>query len=76
MPKYNVKLQLDDEHHDISLDVYQRVESEEDRSEAEIIEQAKQQFKHWAEQRGPHWQQVASHLPTTEVTLYEVKRVA
>ena len=34
MPKYNVKLQLDDERHDISLDVYQRVESEGDHSEA------------------------------------------
>ena len=76
MPKYNVKLKLDDEHHQISLDVYQRVESEDDRSEAEIIEQAKRQFKSWAENHGPHWQKVATHLPSAEVTLSEVKRVA
>ncbi len=76
MPKYNVKLQLDDERHDISLDVYQRVESEDGCSEAEIIEQAKRQFRAWAENHGPHWQEVASHVPTAEVTLSEVKRVA
>jgi hypothetical protein len=76
LPKYNVKLQLDDERHDISLDVYQRVESEGDHSEAEIIEQAKRQFKTWAENRGADWQKVADHLPTAEVTLSEIKRVA
>ena len=76
MPKYNVKLQLDDEHHNICLDVYQRVESEEGRSEEEIVEQAKEQFKAWAERRGPDWEHVALRLPFAVVTGSEVQLVS
>jgi hypothetical protein len=75
LPKYNVKLQLDDELHNICLDVYQRVESDEGHSEEEIVEQAKRQFKAWAEDRGPDWEHVAVHLPSAEVTRSEVQRV-
>jgi hypothetical protein len=64
LPKYNVKLQLDDELHNICLDVYQRVESDEGR-----------QFKAWAEDRGPDWEHVAVYLPSAEVTRSEVQRV-
>ena len=76
MPKYNVKLQLDDEHNNICLDVYQRVESEDDQSEAEIVELARRQFTAWAETRGADWEQVANHLPSAEVTRSKVQRVA
>ena len=75
LPKYNVKLQLDDELHNICLDVYQRVESDEGHSEEEIVEQAKRQVKGWAEDRGPDWEHVAVYLPSAEVTRSEVQRV-
>lgn len=63
MPKYDVKLQLEDHEHEIHLEVYQQVICSEEQSDEEVVNRAKQQFRAWAERRGPDWRFVATRLP-------------
>ena len=72
MLKYDVRLKLEDDQHDIRLEVYQRVVSDVVRSEDELVQQAKQQFKSWAENRGEDWEVVATRLPFTTVSDAEI----
>ncbi|MGF1592092.1 MAG: hypothetical protein ACFCUW_02365 [Kiloniellaceae bacterium] len=73
MPKYDVKLQLDDEEHQIHLEIYQQVISAHEQTEEEVVHRAKQQFRHWAEGRGPEWKLVALRLPFAAVTDSEIR---
>lgn len=73
MPKYDVKLQLDDEEHQIHLEIYQQVISLSEQTEEEVVHRAKQQFRHWAESRGPEWKLVALRLPFAAVTDSEIR---
>lgn len=68
MLKYDVKIQLDDIKYAIHLDVYQRVMSEETCSDEEIIDQAKLQFRQWAEKQGEDWRIIASRIRFANVT--------
>src|SRR3546814_5996767 len=63
VPKYDVKLQLDDEEHQIHLEIYQQVISVQEQTEEEVVHRAKQQFRHWAESRGPEWKLIALRVP-------------
>ena len=72
MPKYDVKLQLDDAEHQIHLEVYQQDVSKEAQSEEEIVQRAKQQFRNWAQNRGPDWKFVAMRVPFAAVSGSEV----
>ena len=65
VPKYDVKLQLDDEEHQIHLEIYQQVIS--------VQEQTEEQFRHWAEGRGPEWKLVALRIPFAAVTDSEIR---
>lgn len=72
MPKYDVKLQLDDDEHQIHLEVYQQVISKHAQTEDEIVHRAKQQFRNWAQSRGPDWKFVAMRVPFAAVSGSEV----
>jgi len=73
VPKYDVKLQLDDEEHQIHLGIYQQVISAHEQTEEEVVHRAKQQFRHWAESRGPEWKLVALRVPFAAVTDSEIR---
>ena len=73
MPKYDVKLQLDDNEHQIHLEIYQQVVSTHEQSEEEVVHRAKQQFRHWPEGRGPEWKLVAMRVPFARVTDSEIR---
>lgn len=73
MPKYDVKLQLDDDEHQIHLEIYQQVVSAHEQSDEEVVHRAKQQFRHWAEGRGPEWKLVAMRIPFAMVTDSEIR---
>ena len=76
MLQYDVKMQLDDDTHAIHLEVYQRVKSEVDTSEDEILLAARQQFRQWAEQQGSDWKIVVARLPFTTVSHAEINLAA
>src|SRR3546814_12491753 len=73
VPKYDVKLQLDDEEHQIHLEIYQQVISVQEQTEEEVVHRAKQQFRHWAESRGPEWKLIALRVPFAAVTDSEIR---
>ena len=72
MPKYDVRLQIEDAQHDIRLEVYQRVISDTPRSDDEIVQQATLQFKSWAEERGADWQAIAMRVPHASISEKEI----
>ena len=76
MRKYDVKLHLDDSQHEICLEVHQRVVCEAARSEDELVQQAKQQFKTWAENRGSDWEAVATRVPFATVSSAEIREAS
>ena len=68
MPKYDVKMQIDDHQNDIHLDVYQRVLSDVDCSDEELVKQAQSQFCDWALKQGEDWHGIAKKLPSAQLT--------
>ena len=63
MPKYDVKLRLEDEEQEIRLEVYQQVVCSEAQPDEEIVKRAKNLFRVWAEGRGPDWDFLVARLP-------------
>ena len=73
MPDYDVRLMLDDEQHDIHLEIYQRVCCGAEESPETVIQRAKAQFWNWAMKRGPEWAKVAMRIPFLTITESEVQ---
>ena len=73
MRKYNVRMSLDDDMHRIHVDVYQLVVAEDEPSEEEILQRAKQQFRTWAANKGADWQMIALRVPFASVSQAEVR---
>ena len=44
-----------------------------EQTEEEVVHRAKQQFRHWAESRGPEWKLVALRVPFASVTDSEIR---
>ncbi len=63
MPKYDVKLHLEDAEQEVRLEVYQQVVCNEEQPDEEIVKRAKHLFRAWAEGRGPDWERLADRLP-------------
>ena len=57
----------------IVLEIYQQVISLSEQTEEEVVHRAKQQFRHWAENRGPEWKLVALRVPFAAVTDSEIR---
>ncbi len=74
MRKYNVRMSLDDDMHQVHVDVYQLVVTEDEQpSEEEILQRAKQQFRTWAASKGADWQMIALRVPFAMVSQAEVR---
>ncbi len=73
MPDYDVRLKLDDEQHDIHLEIYQRVCCGTEETAETVIQRAKAQFWNWAMKRGPEWAKVAMRIPFRTSTESEVQ---
>ncbi len=71
-----MKLQLDDEAHAIHLDIYQRVATEVECSDEDILRTAQLQFRRWAERQGADWMLVVARLPFAKVSATEIQLAA
>ena len=73
MPDYDVRLKLEDEQHDIHLEIYQRVSCDAEECPETIVQRAKAQFWNWAVKRGPDWARVAMRIPFLTISESEVQ---
>lgn|GEM_PF-5933507 len=73
MPRYDVMLRLDDGETQTRLEIYQQVIRQGACSDDEVVQIAKEQFCHWAQQHGNEWAQVADRIPAAKVQNTEIR---